>query len=134
MNFVSQVHDTGDNNSINICKICFLREWYAYGRTMGKKGCLHLLLGTHPRLASFVYVPVLLSCDFHVSKTCHFCLLKLLCCIWYSRVAHRHSHTLLQLRYIHFLFDEALYQVSGHSPDATIGLHIHKHNYIILSK
>lgn len=102
MNFVSQVHDTGDNNSINICKICFLREWYAYGRTMGKKGCLHLLLGTHPRLASFVYVPVLLSCDFHVSKTCHFCLLKMLCCIWYSRVAHGHSHTLLQLRYIHF--------------------------------
>ena len=35
---------------------------------MGKKGCLYLLLGAHPGLASLVYVFMLLSCDFHVSK------------------------------------------------------------------
>lgn len=34
---------------------------------MGKKGSLHLLLGTYSGLAAFIYVSVLLSCDFRVS-------------------------------------------------------------------
>lgn len=34
---------------------------------MGKKACVHILLGTYPGLASLVYVPVFLPCDFHVS-------------------------------------------------------------------
>ncbi|KAE9451751.1 hypothetical protein C3L33_16294, partial [Rhododendron williamsianum] len=61
------VHDTGNDNSVVICEICFLRQRHAYGRTMGKKGNLHLLLGTYSGLAAFIYVSVLLSCDFCVS-------------------------------------------------------------------
>lgn len=62
-----QVYDTGDNNSFNICKICFLCQRHAYGRTMGKKGSLHFLLGTCSGLAALVYVSMLLYCNFHVS-------------------------------------------------------------------
>ena len=34
---------------------------------MGKKACVHILLGTYPGLASLVHVSVFLPCDFHVS-------------------------------------------------------------------
>lgn len=34
---------------------------------MGEKTCLYILFGTHTRLASLIYVSLLLSCDLHVS-------------------------------------------------------------------
>lgn len=34
---------------------------------MGEQACLYILFGTHTWLASLIYVPVLLSRDFHVS-------------------------------------------------------------------
>lgn len=41
---------------------------------MGEKACLYLLSGAHTRLASLIYVSVLLCCDFHVSIIFNHCV------------------------------------------------------------
>lgn len=63
----SQVHDSCNNCPVNFCEICVLYKWHAYGRAMGEKGCLHILLGTYSRLATLIYVSMLLPRDFYVS-------------------------------------------------------------------
>ena len=66
--FLSQVHDTSYNHRLNFYQICILCQRHAYGRTMGRQGCLHLLFGANPRSATLVYVPVLFSCNLRVSS------------------------------------------------------------------
>ena len=63
----SQVHDIGDNHNINICQICLLCQWHAYGRTVGKKSCVHILFGAYSRLAALIYVSVLFPHNLCVS-------------------------------------------------------------------
>lgn len=63
----SQVHDSCNNCPVNFFEICVLCKWYAYGRAMGEKSCLHILLGTYSRLAPLIHVSMLLPRDFYVS-------------------------------------------------------------------
>lgn len=67
-----QVHDIGNNDNINICQIRILCQWHAYGRTVGKKSCVHILFGAYSWLAALIHVPVLFPRNLCVSTLFYF--------------------------------------------------------------
>lgn len=69
--FHFQVHDTGYNDNINLCQIRFLCQRHAYGRTVGKKSCVHILFGAYSWLVALIYVSVLFPRNICVSTLFH---------------------------------------------------------------
>ena len=62
-----QIYDTGNIHSINICEVCILYQWHANGRSMGEKGSVHILLGTHQWPCALITIHALLHSYLPVS-------------------------------------------------------------------
>lgn len=110
-----QIHNSGYNNSFNICQVCFLCKWHAYGRAMGEKGCVHILPGTCSRPPAPVFVYILFPCDLCVSVLCLCYLLFYYYYVWWQtpcnafyvikfiKIRYKCYLSVIWLKYIFFL-------------------------------